>query len=84
MQTKAKIRQGELKAKGSVAVGGGGVGAIYRPPSDEHCLSNEMGLENNLGPPPAINDRYKLFFLSMFFFQLSTRPWDYARHESHC
>ncbi len=25
-------------------------------------LLNEMGLENNLVPPPAINDRYKLFF----------------------
>lgn len=42
-------------------------GAAYQLPSrpgwsDKHKLSKEMGLKNNLAPPPATNDRYRLFF----------------------
>lgn len=33
-------------------------GTSYQSQSDKHSLSNGMGLENKLAPPPAINDRY--------------------------
>jgi hypothetical protein len=52
------IRHRKNEMKGECVGWGMYSGTLYQSQSDKHSLSNGMGLENNLAPPPAINDQY--------------------------